>query len=412
MSAGVFTSLHTLQPELRIMIWEYLSTSDLKNVARCNKLCHNDVKPYVWHTIKVEWNNFESRSEVRKLSQFVTHTKEIRLRFKKRCSSNTRGSFSNNFNHFLSHCDNEKILRLSFCKAIKRMSDGKHPSEACVFDGLMIFVNLQKLTFKGLELDVASMKIVGQLHQLEELNFHCCFLNGEAMRCITNLENMKRLTMIEMCLYSNQYPTQYLDAIARLKNLVELDYPECIDNIHGDTYDMTDSFTKLFRSLTKLEVLKLPKSYIPVAAMEYLTSNTALRELDLSAVHGGWLNNKEYGEDRCERDMFILAEIAGLEVLNISGHKNVNDESLLRLTSYESRLRQIDISNCRVSNNGLSNLCAIKTLQSINAYGCPQIKQKRLADLPEGILVNKDDDVVCPVTSSILVNSICPFVKR
>lgn len=179
-------TLSTLNPEVKCIIWKYLLAEDLKNISTCNKLLCEEVRPLLWRSVKIKWENLESRSLVRRKTRYVKHTRHLHFSITDECSviseKEMKPSILSNLFYILENCCRGKIQSISFTKSFNLMKFYNHAmfshGETTIYRILSNYgdflENLKKVTFTYIDINkeyknMAHM-FVNSFNDIEELS--------------------------------------------------------------------------------------------------------------------------------------------------------------------------------------------------------------------------------------------------
>ncbi|KAH7574347.1 hypothetical protein JRO89_XS03G0285000 [Xanthoceras sorbifolium] len=225
------------------------------------------------------------------------------------------------------------------------------------------------------------------LTNLESLNLDSCNIGDEGLANLRGLTLLKSLELSDTEVGSG--------GLCHLSGLTRL------ENLNLSFTSVTDSGLKKLAGLTSLKSLNLDARNVTDVGLAALTSLTGLTHLDLFGAH---ISDSGTNSLRCFKNLQSLEicggiltdvgvknikDLTSLTFLNLSQNCSLSDKSL-ELISGLTSLVSLNVSNSRITNEGLHYLKPLKRLCSLTLESCKvtasEIKKLQSTALPN--LVN------------------------
>lgn len=280
------------------------------------------------------------------------------------------------------HMQFSTMTNLSALKSEKLHTLHMHKCNISDNDLMNVISKLTSLTQLDLTQNNITSEGINALTKLEELRV-LRLVNIEQLGDISSLANLKSLEYLDLSLNKNIMNIGSLSVIKSLRTL-ELCYSGIDDDVFhvvqlehlninyctkvtGKNFGLKSlrSFElsgcvnfdyKQLASLTKLEVLNLRRCSITNDDMKIVKGLVELRDLKL---------------DNCEKlnddSMKMLSGLERLEILCVN-------KCYLVENVYNIGLRQLDLSECKVTDEIIANLCVCVNLKILLLMKCAQIK--------------------------------------
>ncbi|KAH7574334.1 hypothetical protein JRO89_XS03G0283700 [Xanthoceras sorbifolium] len=228
---------------------------------------------------------------------------------------------------------------------------------------------------------------IENLTNLESLNLDSCNIGDEGLANLRGLTLLKSLELSDTEVGSG--------GLCHLSGLTRL------ENLNLSFTSVTDSGLKKLAGLTSLKSLNLDARNVTDVGLAALTSLTGLTHLDLFGAH---ISDSGTNSLQCFKNLQSLEicggiltdvgvknikDLTSLTFLNLSQNCSLSDKSL-ELISGLTSLVSLNVSNSRITNEGLHYLKPLKRLCSLTLESCKvtasEIKKLQSTALPN--LVN------------------------
>lgn len=259
---------------------------------------------------------------------------------------------------------------------------------------------LRSFSFGNVELVDETLRIVGQLKNLEKLKaLYATNVTDAGIAHLANLHQLKTLLLVGMSVTDESLPIlggfRSLEILAlnnsrvsdsglvhlqNLTNLREIALRQCSG--------ITDRGMPRLSNLPRLEYLDLSGANVTSTGFEHLKQLTRMRRLRMS-------NNRELGDGALR----VIASFNQLEELCL-GNTKVTAEGVRRLATLK-KLRVLDLSdNSGVTDEAIAHLAGLASLEELNLHNTKasptaikhlaQLKRLRILDLSENAAINLD----------------------
>ena len=327
-------------PELREKIYSYCSTSDLINVACCNKEYYEAVIYLLWAVVKTRWKFLEKKSMVKKRTKHLKFTTTLYISecgsFPSRKKEDCRAA---NYKYIIKHCDPQRFSSLQL--------DGY-----IVSNGL----ELASATLSGIrELSLSNIfhadwEYLCRFEQLRKISLQNSNILDGSLKEVYKLSNLRELIVVQ-CLELTKVSLHHIGNAAKLKKLT-FSYDWSLIS----TYDYIHSFTNL--------------------------NNLVELSLEFTGINDNYFAN-------------ATRNLKNLNALNVSWCRHLTDTGLMYICRLVS-LKKLNISRCtKVTNRGLFHLSALRLLNSLDISGCTDITDVGLPYLNSVLKLTKVNISFC-----------------
>ena len=308
-----------LPPEVRELVYNYCSASDLINIACCSKSSCNSVKYMLWNVVKLPWKTIEKNCT----SSLETFIFTSSLSFYKCCSIGIgdQNNASYGTPKWTHTADNYKKI-LKHCNANR----------------------LNKLNIEGVLTNEGMKMTVDILYNLKELSLiDTYFISSVGFGVISILMNLKKLY-----LQSSGILDTDMEKIVTLPKLAELHLDRCTC--------IRDDAIKYISNITQLKKLTISNnSYILGNAFKHLGKLENLIFLNLE--------DSNLGDDML---MYNCRHLKNLKSLKIGGCDNITDLGLSKI-SLLTLLEELDIHMCKhITNHGFTTFNDLVSLRILS----------------------------------------------
>lgn len=359
-----------LVPELQEKIYSYCTTSDLLNVACCNKNYYFTVIHLLWHVLKTEWKFLENKASVKKRTKHLKFTAILHIKDVGASSNDYANNSSKKkdecrascYKHILKQCSPQRLHSLQL--------DGFLPKNGLELASVrlsgLIELNLSNIFF-------ADWEYICNCKNLQKLSLQNSNITDVSLQQICNLQNLKEIVVVQ-CLELTKVSLQYVSNLVKITKMTfSYDW----------SFISTDDYIHNLGKLVNLTYLSLEFTGIN----DKLFSDIRFNLRNLVELNVSWCHHLT---DSC---MIYISQLVVLQKLNISRCTRITDEGL----SYLSNLKLLNcfnISGCtNITDKGLLCLASVASLREVDASFCSNISYEGMLALkkscPSPILLVK-----------------------